>query len=772
VQSLIIRQTFFSILWNSFFTLFLEPRNKVVSLEFIVMLIVLEITLFINNGVAQEIPKWSIFEVEILNNSSYSNKFRDIDLNAIFTSPTGRNIQFWGFFDGDGTGGGEHLDVRNFPPDNAGELSGNVWKLRFMPDEIGTWTYQWSFSDDSYSGNGSFVCVAAGSRQGVLKVNQTNSFWFQDGEGNPFFPRPVYILPGEQLCYSGALYGANVYAPLIAKGFNMIVNNLFPVWNWTTHQVHPDNGPADINIMFWYQTDNYQDEDQDEDPEVWMYDTERMNLFTWRRIDEHLIFLANQGIYVWGWQGFAVKRTFRIMPQRFPEDQGRWYIRYCMARLAPFYNIIWNHTWELAEGAGNFRAWVHEYDPWDRLYFQLDSDSTIYDISTKDALPEEVPDYYGTGRPIWITEDHGPLWGYDRTLNDSDNVEAMDKAWSLVCQGATAFWTEWSDNGRAWSSVATADIVDYMSILYSFIGDETNFSLLEPHRELVDNSAYCLANPGQEYVIYKSNGGTFNVTLQSGDYQGTWINPRTNERTDAGIFSGAGSVALTTPTAEHYALYLSRTTITSLQIDVLLDGPYEEVSNSMSTVLKDSGYVPLTSPYHEDPRKVAFVPDDVTDWILTQLSPDGQTIIKSKSVLLSKNGRFRDINSSDSFAFTNLVDGLYYIIVKHRNHLPIMSSNPILLNHSSMAVYNFTTSCAQFYAGDGARELEPGVWGIYGGDIDQDGQVTSTDYIIWYNSEYKGESGYKSADINCDGQIDDGDYAIWLNSALSSGVCE
>ena len=68
---------------------------------------------------------YEVFEAEIINTNSYSNpfNFNEIELQVVFTSPTNENHNFFGFYDGDGNGG----------------QSGNVWKIRFMPDAIGTW---------------------------------------------------------------------------------------------------------------------------------------------------------------------------------------------------------------------------------------------------------------------------------------------------------------------------------------------------------------------------------------------------------------------------------------------------------------------------------------------------------------------------------------------------------------------------------------------------------------------------------------------------------
>ena len=60
---------------------------------------------------------------------SEPNPFLDYRLQVIFTGPRGRQFHVPGFFDGDGHGDGK----------------GDVWRVRFTPDEPGQWTFQASF---------------------------------------------------------------------------------------------------------------------------------------------------------------------------------------------------------------------------------------------------------------------------------------------------------------------------------------------------------------------------------------------------------------------------------------------------------------------------------------------------------------------------------------------------------------------------------------------------------------------------------------------------
>ena len=101
------------------------------------------------------VPLYRVFELQLTNaNTSASNKFRDVWLNTTFTSPSGRNTPFWGFYNG-----------------------GDDWRLRFMPSEVGQWTFNYSFSDGSMSSSGDFTCVQLGASPGVIQVYQPNPHW-------------------------------------------------------------------------------------------------------------------------------------------------------------------------------------------------------------------------------------------------------------------------------------------------------------------------------------------------------------------------------------------------------------------------------------------------------------------------------------------------------------------------------------------------------------------------------------------------------------------
>jgi hypothetical protein len=61
----------------------------------------------------------------------------------------------------------------------------------------------------------------------------------------------------------------------------------------------------------------------------------------------------------------------------------------------------------------------------------------------------------------------------------------------------------------------------------------------EPHDELVNNGAFCLAEPGRVYAVYLPRGGDVMVKLEPGPYEAKWFNPRNGEYSQAASAHGS-----------------------------------------------------------------------------------------------------------------------------------------------------------------------------------------------------------------------------------------
>ena len=142
-----------------------------------------------------------------------------------------------------------------------------------------------------------------------------------------------------------------------------------------------------------------------------------------------------------------------------------------------------------------------------------------------------------------------------------------------------------------------------------------------------------------------------------------------------------------------------------LKVKIYLEGAYNSATGEMNLTLNPE--IPTTSPYSQDQRYVNTVPSQAVDWILVQLrkTPDGNAIT-SKSVFINKNGiLINDDGTSEVIELSGANDN-YFIVLKHRNHLTVMSANAVPLNSTTSTSYDFTTGENQFYGTGGAKQLE------------------------------------------------------------------
>jgi hypothetical protein len=104
--------------------------------------------------------------------------------------------------------------------------------------------------------------------------------------------------------------------------------------------------------------------------------------------------------------------------------------------------------------------------------------------------------------------------------------------------------------------------------------------------------------------------------------------------------------------------------------------------------------------------------------------------------------------------------------VWHRNHLGVISANPVT---SSGGVYscNFTTGETQAYGGTaGHKEIGTGIWGLIAGDGNADGEITLSDKSSW--SGEAGKTGYLMTDYSMNGQVNNQDKNDILLNNLTS----
>lgn len=104
------------------------------------------------------------------------------------------------------------------------------------------------------------------------------------------------------------------------------------------------------------------------------------------------------------------------------------------------------------------------------------------------------------------------------------------------------------------------------------------------------------------------------------------------------------------------------------------------------------------------------------------------------------------------------VSGNYFLVIKNRNHIETWSAFPLAFATDTIN-YNFTTDASKA-TGDNQKLIEANVFGIYSGDVNQDGLVDGSDMSeVEYTNNYF-FVGYLNMDVNGDGLVDGSDMSL------------
>lgn len=215
-----------------------------------------------------------------------------------------------------------------------------------------------------------------------------------------------------------------------------------------------------------------------------------------------------------------------------------------------------------------------------------------------------------------------------------------------------------------------------------------------------------------------------------------------------------------------------------LSLRVALQGAIETVPsddlmrNDLQTYFGSSGLLPTTSPYGDlaacpeigDASKM----DDVVDWVKVEVrdAVDPTILLESKSLILWTTGFVGNLDGTPQPSFTSQSKSVR-IVVKHRNHLAIMS-NPIQdFSAGSTVSYDFTTALSQASNefGDPIQMVQKnGIWCLPSGDVNE-----TPDFVVdgkdgtFFNTQFKSDAfdSYDRADVNLDGVVDGVDGTLF-----------
>lgn len=208
-----------------------------------------------------------------------------------------------------------------------------------------------------------------------------------------------------------------------------------------------------------------------------------------------------------------------------------------------------------------------------------------------------------------------------------------------------------------------------------------------------------------------------------------------------------------------------------LNLKVYLEGAYNEDTSLMNTTLRAQDYIPIFNPYNGDADLPSNFFDgtnhsNVVDWIAIEIrQADSPTLANDASIIerhygfLLEDGTVID-RDGNPFIYLNNISGSIYVVVKHRNHLAIMSSEALTAIDN---IYTIDFSLSTDVAWQNGQKAIGGIAAMYAGDANNDGVIkyvgSSNDPTSIYNLINGNANlnsffqGYSVRDINLDGTV-------------------
>ena len=250
---------------------------------------------------------------------------------------------------------------------------------------------------------------------------------------------------------------------------------------------------------------------------------------------------------------------------------------------------------------------------------------------------------------------------------------------------------------------------------------------------LTGNTGVC---KGDDLVLEVALNGNFPLTIewsdglvQSGLTNATvtrTVSPLANETYSIVSVSDAEGTPGATSGSANLSVDLCPATAL---IKVFLQGAYLPASGSMRTDLADGEFLPLSQPYNRPPwnyfgtenvQSHSVLPDGAVDWVLAEVREAGNpdAVLETKAAILLNDGSLWDVEAAQAgVVFETLTQQTdYYLVVRHRNHLDVMSAQTVTLPNTM--AYDFSPDVANAFGMGQQAQIGAGVYGMYAGDFD------------------------------------------------------
>ena len=234
----------------------------------------------------------------------------------------------------------------------------------------------------------------------------------------------------------------------------------------------------------------------------------------------------------------------------------------------------------------------------------------------------------------------------------------------------------------------------------------------------------------------------------------------------------------------------------TMNVTAYLRGAWNSGTQLMNTGLNSGGHLqtnatsqPFNSSYFDSYAGTESVGagffsahPNIVDWILidfrkpTSGNADEATFINSfgrRAAFITSNGTIVDLDGVTPIKVPITKQGAGFLVLKHRNHLPIMSNS--LPSNSNGFYTNDFSAIANIYdnpliLSDPAQALPSSTkFGMWAGNAVKDGIINPSDIAVVKSNANVLLSGYVNGDINFDGIVNPSDIAVTKQAANGAG---
>jgi len=493
---------------------------------------------------------YDIWELTVTNSNSYTNPFNfsEIELRATITAPSGQEFSCFGFYDGNGTGGQD----------------GDIWKLRFMPDEAGAWNYTYSWHGTGTKptgGSGAFSVVDNDTYPGPLRIGSDRAWFFETDRGQQFDFRGYSL---HHWLWNASRGG---WDPMSSKK-SQLVNAINTSVKNKGYNVLMLDGACDPKGF-----ENALESWWDEDHANWK---RRYDISTWKAYEYVFNHCKENKIYILPFCGMIHRVAFGNKGLSIEDIKalGRYYV----ARFGAYYNLFgysptfeWRYIWSSSQVNQIMQA-VEQRNPSNILLTAHDSSESAVDgwmdFSMRQRHSNDI--FRGNIRmynqspprgevtppfdelPIIGSEDiwEGAKIGSNPNDWPQNRTETRRASWGIMLAGVMPLYNEWYMHA---TNRGNRDGEQDVIRMFDFIYSETDYRSYQMLNSLVvrNDRQICSGNPDKEYLVYDDNGGDITINLTSVpssiEFNLLWFNPINSSTSTGGPINGGVRHTLASP---------------------------------------------------------------------------------------------------------------------------------------------------------------------------------------------------------------------------------